>query len=316
MSVYTPLSLEQVQVFALPYGLEVVDLIPIQGGIENTNYFLVTQDQQHYVLTVFEELDQQGANELPPVLQFLGQQHVPVAVPLRYAGQFIHTIADKPAQIAPRIAGKHPIPPSLQQVFEIGKAQAQLHLALNNFHFERKSYRNHSYWTGVAEQLKSDMSQADLELLNRVYALFHQQREQHPDLPEGWIHSDLFRDNTLFDGDVLQGILDFSEMNQDDLLFDLAIAINDFCTEHPSVELSSDKFKAFIDGYQTIRMLTQDEHACLRVYLAMAACRFWLLRVQVAQRNAQEVRQGDDILQKNPLEMRRLLEDRLQALTN
>lgn len=39
MSVYTPLSLEQVQAFASPYGLEVMDLIPIQGGIENTNYF-------------------------------------------------------------------------------------------------------------------------------------------------------------------------------------------------------------------------------------------------------------------------------------
>jgi homoserine kinase type II len=41
MSVYTPLSLEEVQAFAEPYGLAVIDLIPIQGGIQNTNYFLV-----------------------------------------------------------------------------------------------------------------------------------------------------------------------------------------------------------------------------------------------------------------------------------
>lgn len=39
MSVYTPLSLEEVQAFAEPYGLAVIDLIPIQGGIQNTNYF-------------------------------------------------------------------------------------------------------------------------------------------------------------------------------------------------------------------------------------------------------------------------------------
>lgn len=316
MSVYTPLSLEQVQAFALPYGLEVVDLIPIQGGIENTNYFLVTQDHQQYVLTVFEELDQQGANELPPVLQYLGQQKIPVAVPLSYADQFIHVIAAKPAQIAPRIAGKHPIPPTLKQIFAIGKAQAQLHVALKNFQFERQSYRNHAYWTNVAEQLRSYMNQEDLELLDRVYQLFNQRREQHPDLPQGWIHSDLFRDNTLFEHDQLQGILDFSEMNQDDLLFDIAIAINDFCTEHPSVQLNADKLNVFIEGYQTVRLLTADEHACLTVYLAMAACRFWLLRLQVALRNAQEVRQGEDILQKNPLEMRRLLENRLAALAD
>jgi len=105
-------------------------------------------------------------------------------------------------------------------------------------------------------------------------------------------------------------------MNQDDLLFDIAIAINDFCTEHPTVQLNSDQLNAFIEGYQTVRTLTSDEQACLRIYLAMAACRFWLLRLQVAQRNAQEVRESEDILQKNPLEMRQLLQNRLAALTD
>lgn len=39
MSVYTPLSLDEVRTFAAPYGLEVLELNPIQGGIQNTNYF-------------------------------------------------------------------------------------------------------------------------------------------------------------------------------------------------------------------------------------------------------------------------------------
>ncbi len=64
MSVYTPLTLKEVQVFAAPYGLEVVELIPIQGGIQNTNYFLRCDNQNEYVLTIFEELDQQAAGEL------------------------------------------------------------------------------------------------------------------------------------------------------------------------------------------------------------------------------------------------------------
>ncbi len=33
MSVYTPLTLKEVQVFAAPYGLEVVELIPDSRGI-------------------------------------------------------------------------------------------------------------------------------------------------------------------------------------------------------------------------------------------------------------------------------------------
>lgn len=151
MSVYTPLSLQEVQAFALPYGLEVIDLIPIQGGIENTNYFLVANNQQQYVLTVFEELDEQGASELPPVLQHLGQAHVPVAVPLNYEGKFIHRIAQKPAQIAPRIAGEHPIPSNIAQVKSIAAAQASLHLALQNYSLARSNSRNHQFWTAVGE---------------------------------------------------------------------------------------------------------------------------------------------------------------------
>jgi homoserine kinase type II len=34
----------------------VIDLIPIQGGIQNTNYFLVDQSKT-LCFTVFEELD-------------------------------------------------------------------------------------------------------------------------------------------------------------------------------------------------------------------------------------------------------------------
>ncbi len=90
MSVYTTLTLKEVQVFAAPYGLEVVELIPIQGGIQNTNYFLRCDNQSEYVLTIFEELDQQAAGELVPVLQHLGQAGLPVAVPLSYSGQAIH----------------------------------------------------------------------------------------------------------------------------------------------------------------------------------------------------------------------------------
>ena len=47
----------------------------------------------------------------------------------------------------------------------------------------------------------------------------------------------------------------------------------------------------------------------------MAAGRFWMLRLQVAQKNVQQGRTGDDILQKNPLEMRNMLIERLKFVT-
>ena len=116
MSVYTTLTLTEVQDFSSPYGLEVIDLIPIQGGIQNTNYFLVTKDGSQFVLTVFEEMDEHGAGELVPVLEHLGKAGLAVPVPLNHSGKSIHSLKNKPAQIAPRMMGEHPMPSTIQQV--------------------------------------------------------------------------------------------------------------------------------------------------------------------------------------------------------
>lgn len=315
MSVYTPLTLKEVQDFAAPYGLEVGDLIPIQGGIQNTNYFLVAQDGTHYVLTVFEDMDEQAAGELVPVLEHLGQAGLAVAVPLSYAGKAIHSIKHKPAQIAPRLIGEHPMPTSIAQVEAIAVAQAKMHVALKDFPLKRAFVRDHAYWLAVSQEIKPSLSEADKVLLSKLLGLYEALTAIYPDRPKGFIHSDLFRDNTLFEGDQLQGILDFYELNQDELLFDIAITLNDFCTEYPQVSLNEDKAMAFLKAYDRIRPLTEDEKACLELYLAMAAGRFWMMRLQVAQKNALQGRSGDAILQKNPLEMRNMLIERLKFVT-
>ena len=315
MSVYTTLSLKEVQAFAAAYGLEVIELNPIQGGIQNTNYFIVCADGSQFVLTLFENMDTQAAAELIPVLEYLGQQGLAVPVPLKHSGQSIHTLKDKPAQIAPRMLGQHPMPSTIEQVEQIAIAQAQMHVALQDFPLERKVARDHAYWYNVAKQIKPTLNAADTALLNNLLGLYEALTAMYPNRPKGFIHSDLFRDNTLFEGNTLKGILDFYEMNRDELLFDIAITLNDFCTEYPEVTLNEAKATAFLNAYSSVRPLTEDEKSCLELYLAMAAGRFWMMRLQVAQMNQAEGRTGDDILQKNPLEMRDMLVERLKFVT-
>jgi homoserine kinase type II len=315
MSVYTTLTLKEVQDFTAPYGLNVADLIPIQGGIQNTNYFIVCENGQQYVLTIFEEMDEQGAGELVPVLEHLGQAGLAVPVPLSYQGKAIHTLKGKPAQIAPRMQGEHPMPASLAQAQAIAVAQAKMHVALQDFPLERAFYRDHAYWRQVSREVKPSLNDADAMLLNNLLGVYDALTAMYPNRPKGFIHSDLFRDNTLFDGDELKGILDFYELNKDEWLFDIAITLNDFCTEYPSITLNEDKAVAFLNAYESVRPLTADEKACLELYLAMAAGRFWMMRLQVAQKNAAEGRTGGDILQKNPAEMRDMLIERLKFVT-
>ena len=315
MSVYTTLTLQEVQDFAAPYGLKAADLIPIQGGIQNTNYFMVCENGQQFVLTIFEEMDERGAGELVPVLEHLGKSGLAVPVPLQHHGKAIHSLKGKPAQIAPRMQGEHPMPSTVGQVQAIAAAQAKMHVALQGFPLERAAYRNHAYWRQVSREIKPALDAADTALLNNLLGLYDALSAMYPDRPKGFIHSDLFRDNTLFEGDALQGILDFYELNKDELLFDIAITLNDFCTDYPAVTLNEEKAVAFLKAYESVRPLTADEKACLELYLAMAAGRFWMMRLQVAQKNAAEGRTGGDILQKNPNEMRNMLIERLKFVT-
>ena len=190
-----------------------------------------------------------------------------------------------------------------------------MHVALQDFKLERNFVRDHAYWLAVSQEIKPSLSPADKVLLGKLLGLYDALTAVYPDRPRGFIHSDLFRDNTLFEGDQLNGILDFYELNKDEFLFDIAITLNDFCTNYPDVTLNEEKAIAFLNAYETVRPLTADEKACLELYLAMAAGRFWMMRLQVAQKNAAQGRIGEDILQKNPAEMRNMLIERLKFVT-
>ncbi|MEB3768145.1 homoserine kinase [Acinetobacter sp. MD2] len=315
MSVYTPLNLDQVQPFAAAYNLQVEALVPIQGGIQNTNYFIVCADGQQYVLTLFENETEQSAGEIIPALQRLAEVGVPVAAPLVHSNKAIHYLVGKPAQIAPRVWGEHPETTTAQQVAAIAEAQATLHVTLADFPLAREHSRGHVYWTEIGDLLQNEMNAEDAALKQQIYAIFEAYRAQHPNRPQGWVHSDLFRDNTLYQQEKLTGILDFYELNFDELLFDIAITINDFCTAYPDVTLDQHRVDAYLNAYQQVRALTEDEQACLPIYLAMAACRFWFLRLNVARLNRLEGRGGDDVFQKDPTQMRNMLLNRLVHVT-
>ena len=312
MSVYTELTLSEIQEFVSQYQLQAIAYQPIQAGIENSNYFVSTANGQEFVLTIFEELNGQEANFLAPLLQHLQQAGVAVAAPLiANNGQSLLTIKEKAAQLAPRIQGQHPLQVNVAQAQVIGEQLAKLHLALKKYPLKRSNAHGAAWWQKEAAKARNGMTQVEQLILDTVLNDFEETTEDFDDLPKGLIHGDLFRDNTLFAGDELKAILDFSEAGKDYWLLDIAITINDFCSDWPNVTLNQELYQAFLTGYQKKRQLTEDEQEVLPTFLTMAATRFWLSRLSVAKRNATEGRTGEHVLQKDPQEMLAMVKARL-----
>lgn len=312
MSVYTQLSLTEIQAFVAQYQLQAVAYQAIQAGIENSNYFVTMTDGQQYVLTIFEELSHPEASFLAPLLQHLQQSGVAVAAPLvANNGQSLLMLNEKAAQLAPRIQGQHPLQVTTAQAQIMGEQLAKLHLALKKYPLKRSNTHGAAWWQKEAAKARNGMSQLEQLILDTVLNDFEETTEDFDDLPKGLIHGDLFRDNTLFDGEELKAILDFSEAGKDYWLLDVAITINDFCSEWPNVTLNQDLYQAFLTGYQKVRKLTEDEQEVLPTFLAMAALRFWLSRLSVAKRNAAEGRTGEHILQKDPQQMLEMVKARM-----
>src|SRR3982751_817808 len=97
------------------------------GGIENTNYF-VHSDKGDWVLTVFERL---GFEQLPfylGLMQHLARKGLPVPEPRTDAsGNFLHSIAGKPASLVNLLPGQSIDAPMLAHCSLLGVTLAHLH---------------------------------------------------------------------------------------------------------------------------------------------------------------------------------------------
>ncbi len=286
MAVYTNVSFAQAEALFQRLGLGALsDLQGIRSGIENTNYYAQTTRGQ-WVLTLFERLSR---DELPYYLQLM--QHLAthgVAVPAPQAdgsGGLVHELAGKPAAIVTRLPGSHRLRPQAQHVAQVGEMLACMHVAGADFALHQDHPRGLAWWSQTVPSVLPFVSDDQAALLTSELA-FHQQlmaSAAGQALPRGVIHADLFRDNVMFDDtagdDRLCGFFDFYFAGTDALLFDIAVCLNDWCSETNTGVLDEPRALAFLQAYQTRRTLTGAEQRLLPALMRAAAFRFWLSRL-------------------------------------
>jgi homoserine kinase type II len=322
MAVYTRIQVSDLDSVMARFELgEVLSLRGIGAGIENTNYFLDTQrvgePAKPYVLTIFENLD---ASDLPYFNLFtshLAAEGLSVPAPVVDSdGASLFMLAHKNAIIVPCLQGAAIVDPKAAHCRAAGEWLGQMHIVQQSFTQTRPLVRDLEWMRGQQSKLSaSQFPEADQRFLDSLIARYESYRLMLEQCPQGTVHGDLFRDNVLFEGPVVSGVIDFYHACTASLLFDLAVCANDWAT-HADGGYQSERLDALVDGYRSIRPWTRLEMEAWPKFLEVAALRFWISRLssKYVAGYQQESVEGEPI--KDPDEMKRILEHLLGDKTS
>ncbi|MEE8388568.1 MAG: homoserine kinase [Acidiferrobacterales bacterium] len=310
MSVYTSITADELEQFLTEYKAgDLVRFTGIESGIENTNYFVTTTGGQ-FVLTIFE---QHSKEELPFFLDltaYLAEHGIPSAHPLaNKSGLFLCSLKDKPAALVDRLDGSAVGLPLPTQCSAVGNLLARMHNAGETFPQQRLNPRGHAWRVETATALKQKLSARENEILENEIS--YQSKYDSLNLTSGIIHADLFRDNALFDGDRLCGVIDFYYACTDYYLYDLAITVNDWCSNGDGT-LDQERVSHAIRAYSQTRSVNGAEKEAWPLMLRAGALRFWLSRLY----DMHFPRPGEMTHVKDPEAFRRILQDRVDRGTD
>ena len=305
MSVFTPLERHELEAFLAPYGLgRLRDFQGIAAGSENSNFF-VSLEQGEFVLTLIERGPSADLPFFIELLDVLHEAGLPVPYALRTeSGEALRELAEKPALLQPRLPGKHITHPNAHHCAEVGSLLAHLHLATRGHTLERKSDRGLDWMLAEGPSLALKLPDADLPLLRDALAEIAALKPKILALPRANLHADLFRDNVLFDGNHLTGVIDFYNACSGPMLYDLAITLNDWCSEADG-SLDHARAQALLGAYAALRPFGAAEAELWPAMLRVACVRFWLSRLIAAESFA-----GQEVLIHDPNEFLRRLAQR------
>ena len=309
MAVYTKLNQNKIEEILLSYNLGKLDSFKgIEEGIENTNYFL-SINKKKFILTIYEK--RVKSKDLPffsNVMSSLNKSDFKCPAPISNNNN--STVTDfkgKKLMIVSFLEGKAKRNLSPVNCRAIGAETAKMHNLTSNFNLKRQNDLSIKSWRSLFDSVKDQCTKIHKDLPTLIEEnLVDVEKNWPSDLPKGIIHADLFHDNIFFDKDNFSGIIDFYFSCEDFFAFEIAICFNALCFDGAKDNLSFNvtKAKNFIDGYSSIRKLSELERQSIKVLSQGAALRFLLTRVFDALNTVE----GAIVKVKDPMEYLKRLE--------
>ena len=286
MAVFTEVSEDEASALLRALNLgELRALRGIQGGIENTNYFVTAEDilgTREFVLTLFERLTHEQLPFYLHLMKHLAQHGIPVPDPQAdRSGDILHTVCGKPAALVNKLEGRSELQPTVAHCAAVGEMLARMHLAARDYNRRQPNLRGLPWWNETVpvvlpflEPAQAVLLQGELAFQNHVAA-----SPAYAALPRGPIHADLFRDNVMFEDGRLTGFFDFYFAGVDTWLFDVAVCLNDWAVDLPTGRHDAARARALVDAYARVRPFSAAERQLLPAMLRAGALRFWISRL-------------------------------------
>lgn len=281
MAVYTEVPDRDIIAFLEQYDIgKVLSFKGIAEGVENSNYFLLT-DRSPYIVTLYEK--RVSLDDLPfflGLMDHLAGRGVSCPTPIHGRdGAALRELCGRPAAIIGFLNGIWPRLARNEHCAGLGAAMAEMHLAGEGFALTRPNALSTAGWRPLFETCRS---QAD-EVFGGLEAIIedelgHLEAHWPNDLPAGVIHADLFPDNVFFEGDRLSGIIDFYFACNDLFAYDVAICLNAWCFERDG-SFNVTKARHLLVSYGRVRPFSEAETAALPLLARGSALRFLLTRL-------------------------------------
>ena len=284
MAVYTKLSENNLKDFFSKYNLgKLLKFQGIQEGIENSNYFVKT-DSGKFILTVYEKrVEEKDLPFFMGLMKNIFNENFPSPEPIiNKNGNYITEIFGKKAAVVSFLEGTSKKNLTPGNCHEVGIYTAKLHMITKNLNIKRTNRLSVNSWRLIYRKIQRDCSKIYPDLTKIIERNLEIIEDKWPkNIPRGIIHADLFPDNIFFKGNKLTGIIDFYFSCYDFYALEIAICLNALCFEGKNKNLSFNvtKAKKLIDGYSSIRKLTEEEKESLKILCHGAAMRFLLTRV-------------------------------------
>lgn len=279
---YTEVSLDEAsEVIGLAGFKELISIEKLDGGWANSNYKLSLSDGTKLVLKIWNEQHEDRVEYLLGITTYLSELGIPTPKPILFNNnEYLIMKNNLPWTILPFIDGEW-LGNDYQSLFTLGQIQANMHLAVPPKNLECDFSMGITLFDKLFKIADERNCWDDFLLTLKTSRSIYEKLDK---LPKGIIHGDLFPDNVIRQNDGNLFLLDFEEVCNDILAFDLAMTFVGFGWEDG--EPINDRWVAILEGYQSVRKLTKEELDALPdlhklATLSIAAWRYWQFKINL-----------------------------------